>query len=316
MSIFRIFFVAVICLFYANIGVSQTTRTQEGSGAITTYDAIPTATKQGESICKKEGEPCRGYGALTASKCNKDLKCPITDCDNSRGFYYVVYEKTKRDYQKMGWCASEANCKNLAECKGKNCKLHTTQFNNMTVAIQQPTGNPKQSRKFLCTVFDDICTSEVLSDSHAITGAPIIQGNHDDDYCKPTKCESGYILPSDKITKDNSTCQKCQDCDPDEGATCTPNGSDGINTCNYTTACKDGYETLQNEGKYNPSCSKKIAECDTNKEAHNTAYNEAIQKISTAYKKRAQQIIDDCKKTGYIDTDTLSCVKSNGGNGQ
>lgn len=44
----------------------------------------------------------------------------------------------------------------------------------------------------------------------------------------------------------------CKDCSAGTGATCSLSVSS--NTCTYTTACKDGYSSLTNSGKYNPSC--------------------------------------------------------------
>lgn len=44
----------------------------------------------------------------------------------------------------------------------------------------------------------------------------------------------------------------CTACAAGTGATCSLSVSN--NTCMYTTACKDGYSSIQNNGKYNPSC--------------------------------------------------------------
>ena len=44
----------------------------------------------------------------------------------------------------------------------------------------------------------------------------------------------------------------CTACSAGTGATCTLSAPKGV--CTYTTACKTGYNTLANSGKYNPSC--------------------------------------------------------------
>ncbi|MCM1294282.1 MAG: InlB B-repeat-containing protein [Muribaculaceae bacterium] len=48
------------------------------------------------------------------------------------------------------------------------------------------------------------------------------------------------------------TSDGCAACAAGTGATCTLTAPNGV--CTYTTSCKTGYNNIQNNGKYNPSC--------------------------------------------------------------
>ena len=87
---------------------------------------------------------------------------------------------------------------------------------------------------------------------------------------------------------------QCQACSAGTGATCSISVTN--NTCTYTTACKTGYNTLVNTGKYNPSCT---ANTYTVTYSCGDGDGTAPKSTTATYDSVFTMAQNTCNKTGY-----------------
>jgi len=236
-----------------------------------------TSCLPGYNTITNNGKPnpsCKANTYTVAYNSNKPSNASGTisgSTADSNHTYDVAKKLTKNGYGLTGWTfagwnlqpngtgtsySNEQSVSNLTTTDGGTVTLYSMwTANKFTVTFNAngATSGAANPATVQCT-YDSACAAAdqgtMLKTNSVLTGWNTNTGGTGTNYAAGASIKNISTAANVTLYAKWSACTACA---PGTGATCSLSVSN--NKCTYATSCKTGYNTIVNNGKYNPSCS-------------------------------------------------------------